>query len=59
MHFNVDLEIVDDTFGGTALDWAQQCNSKEVVDLINSKIQAATKQNKNKKANKKKGGKRK
>ena len=49
-----DLTAVDSTFGGTAMDWAQQCGSQEVLKAI-EKSQEAGKKKGNQKKGKGKG----
>ena len=45
-----NLTIVDDTFGGTVLDWAQQCGNHDIAKLIEKQLSAnSSGNNKNKK----------
>lgn len=62
LKFKPDLSIEDSTFGGTPLDWAQQCRNEEIVKIILKHQESQETSQKKKKVankNKKKGGKKK
>lgn len=59
LKFKPDFSIVDATFGGSPLDWAQQCGNFEVVKLIEKHQNSQKKTTKKPSKGKKKGGKKK
>jgi len=48
-----DLSLVDCTFAGTALDWAQQCGNSEIQKLIEKQEKPQAEKKKKPKAKKK------